>query len=361
MKILFTIIFGQFLAMISVGIGKTSTIIEDNFSFDFPILLNLSYYFLFGLFWLCVNRGLKKPKVFFFLIILFDTQANICKIQAFSKGELNYPIIINGSAVLFSLLFTYMLISKYTYRCYHILAAFITFSGVTLTLYGALNQTNTDIIEEIKKNKVDLIFALLSSILFSISTVKIDDCFDKGSDIYDFFPWLGLCGAFLIFIESFAFQEPQKFYNKINQFDINVKFVLLVFGFLVLFFIFGYATPFYIRRATNSMFNVSLVSQILWMYVVDCILGKAIAFKNEFYYIGCAVILGGIVLFGCFDVVKVKKEEIKEDVKKIKGGILPEEGDDESETGSYLGEGEFGKSVERKHGIYKSRQGYDMI
>ena len=356
MKIFFTIIFGQFLAMISVGIGKTSTIIEDGFAFDFPILLNLSYYFLFGIFWLCVNRGLKKPKVFFFLIILFDTQANISKIQAFSKGELNYPIIINGSTILFSLLFTYMLISKYTYRCYHILAALITFSGVALTLYGALKQTGIDIVEEINKNKVNLIFALLSSILFSISTVKIDDCFDKGSDIYDFFPWLGLCGAFLIFIESFAFQEPQRFYNKINDFNINIKFVLFVLCFLLLFFIFGYATPFYIRKTTNSMFNVSLVSQILWMYVVDCILGKAIAFKNEFYYIGCVVILGGIVLFGCFDVVKVKQKEVKEDMKNIKGAILPEESEDENEQENYLGE-QFVKNIERKHGIYKSRHG----
>jgi hypothetical protein len=68
--------------------------------------------------------------------------------------------------------------------------------------------------------------------------------------------------------------------------------------------------PFYIKRSSASMFNISLVSQIFWSYLVDIMLND----KNPggyLYYIGFIIIIAGIYLFNKNNVIVIFNENNK--------------------------------------------------
>ena len=312
------------MALLSVGIGQTSKQIEENYNLPFPVILNFCYYLTFGITWLIIKRKLTQIKIYYILIILFDTQSNFLKILAFSKGQFNYPFIIGGSSILFSWLFTWIFIKKYKYTIWHILGILLSFSGVIVTFYGALN-IGEDIFEEFIKNYQFFLFSLVSSICFSISTVLMEANFESGNDIYEFFPWQGLLGSFILIIESFAFSEPMNIIVRFRDFSVNYFFLVFLFGFIILFFIFGVIMPFYIRRHSASLLNISLVSQIFWAFVLDVIIIKKAA-NNYFYYLGFGIILGGIILFSLFrvEIVKqvIKTNEIDNIMQNDFGGSL---------------------------------------
>ena len=149
------------------------------------------------------------------------------KILAFSKGQLNYPFIINSSTILFCWLFTWIFIKKYKYSFLHILGILLSVTGVIVTFYGAL-QIGEDIIKEIRENYLYFIFSLVSSICDSISTVLMEANFESGKDIYDFFLWQGLLGALCLFVESFAFSEPQNLIRLFKSTKIDYLFLLFL-------------------------------------------------------------------------------------------------------------------------------------
>ena len=226
------------------------------------------------------------------------------KIFAFSKGQLNYPFIINSSTILFCWLFTWIFIKKYKYSFLHIVGILLSFTGVIVTFYGAL-QIGEDIIKEIRENYIYFLFSLVSSICYSISTVLMEANFESGKDIYDFFLWQGLLGALFLFVESFAFSEPQNLIHLFKTIDIDYLFLLFLLVFIVLFSIFDLIMPFYIKRHSASLFNISLVSQIFWAFVVEALKTQGPA-NNYWYYLGFFIILSGIIIFS------LVKAEIKE-------------------------------------------------
>ena len=226
------------------------------------------------------------------------------KIFAFSKGQLNYPFIINSSTILFCWLFTWIFIKKYKYSFLHIVGILLSFTGVIVTFYGAL-QIGEDIIKEIRENYIYFLFSLVSSICYSISTVLMEANFESGKDIYDFFLWQGLLGALFLFVESFAFSEPQNLIHLFKTIDIDYLFLLFLLVFIALFSIFDLIMPFYIKRHSASLFNISLVSQIFWAFVVEALKTQGPA-NNYWYYLGFFIILSGIIIFS------LVKAEIKE-------------------------------------------------
>lgn len=226
------------------------------------------------------------------------------KIFAFSKGQLNYPFIINSSTILFCWLFTWIFIKKYKYSFLHIVGILLSFTGVIVTFYGAL-QIGEDIIKEIRENYIYFLFSLVSSICYSISTVLMEANFESGKDIYDFFLWQGLLGALFLFVESFAFSEPQNLIHLFKIIDIDYLFLLFLLVFIALFSIFDLIMPFYIKRHSASLFNISLVSQIFWAFVVEALKTQGPA-NNYWYYLGFFIILSGIIIFS------LVKAEIKE-------------------------------------------------
>ena len=138
--------------------------------------------------------------------------------------------------------------------------------------------------------------------------------FESGKDIYDFFLWQGLLGALFLFVESFAFSEPQNLIHLFKTIDIDYLFLLFLLVFIALFSIFDLIMPFYIKRHSASLFNISLVSQIFWAFVVEALKTQGPA-NNYWYYLGFFIILSGIIIFS------LVKAEIKEKNSKKKSEV----------------------------------------
>lgn len=62
--------------------------------------------------------------------------------------------------------------------------------------------------------------------------------------------------------------------------------------------------PYYIKRSSASMFNISLASQIFYSFIVEVIYDSS-KLKEYEYYIGFALIIIGIYIFNMNDVIPI--------------------------------------------------------
>ena len=282
------------------------------------------------------------------------------KILACSKGQLNYPFIINSSTILFCWLFTWIFIKKYKYSFLHILGILLSVTGVIVTFYGAL-QIGEDIIKEIRENYLYFIFSLVSSICYSISTVLMEANFESGKDIYDFFLWQGLLGALCLFVESFAFSEPQNLIRLFKSTKIDYLFLLFLLLFIVLLSIFDLIMPFYIKRHSASLFNISLVSQIFWAFVVEAIKTQGPA-NNYWYYLGFFIILSGIIIFSLVNAEINEKHHSKVEPEvtisykgDCSGSLIPANMKDNT-TEQVEDDNQYMVNMNKRASVYRTRQ-----
>lgn len=118
--------------------------------------------------------------------------------------------------------------------------------------------------------------------------------------------------------ESFILNE---FHKIIYEYTFSVKLGCLWGGFAASLVLFTSVAPFFIKRCSASMFNISLVSQIFWSYLVEVIFEDTSP-KGYEYYIGFVVIILGIYIFNKFPVTILKeteelKEESKHEIKRL--------------------------------------------
>jgi drug/metabolite transporter (DMT)-like permease len=303
-NVLYIIILGEIIAILSVGSGEITNKISENTHPHYATVLSFIYYISFGFFWTIFNHGLVKPKFYYFLILFFDTQTNFFKFLALSKGSIYYPYIINSSSILFCALLTFIFIKKYKYTWKHFLACLLCFSGTILSFYGALSG-NDNIIDEIKENIIGFICSLISAICFTSTIVVMEIYFTKGKDIYNFFPYLGLFGSFIVAIESFIYYKINEIV--IKNFETDLVHILYVLLFVVISLVLATMIPFYIKRYSASMLNFFMISQIFWSFIFSLI------FENNsnmsiYFYIGFIVILFSTILFSVFKLKTIPKE-----------------------------------------------------
>jgi hypothetical protein len=91
----------------------------------------------------------------------------------------------------------------------------------------------------------------------------------------------------------------------------SLKIYLLWGSFTVTLVIFTSIAPFFIKRSSAAMFNISLVSQIFWSYLVE-VISKESSPKGYEYYIGFVIIILGIYIFHKYPVTQLKKYGIDE-------------------------------------------------
>jgi drug/metabolite transporter (DMT)-like permease len=250
---------------------------------------------------------MTKPKYYYFLILFFDTQTNFFKILALTKGDLSYPYVINSSSILFIALLTYFFIKKYKYTWKHFLATFLCIFGTILAFYGVLK--GKDIQTELEENYYGFIFALISAICFTLTIIFMEIHFKNGKDIYDFFPYLGVFGTLIVFIESIIYFEINNLVL-LQNFSIDLKHILFVLLFMVISLAIGTMVPFYIKRYSASIYNFFMVSQIFWSYIFKLIFDKKTEVSFHFY-IGFSIILGSTILFSIFKLKKITKKSDK--------------------------------------------------
>ena len=321
-KIFYIILLGEIIAILNVSSGEISNRVSGNEKRHFGTILCFIYYLTFGAFWIIFNHGMTKPKFYYFLILFFDTQTNFFKILALSKGDLSYPYIINSSSILFIALLTYIFIKKYRYTWKHFLAIFLCFFGTIISLYGAIKGKDS-IMDELDKNFAEFIFSIISAICFAFTIFFMEVYFNKGKEIYNFFPYLGVFGTLMVIIESII-------YFKVNHLEIfkNIKVsivdILYTLLFMIISVILGTVIPFYIKRYSASMYNFFMVSQIFWSYIFNIIFqnNKAV---NFLFYIGFIIILGSTILFSIFKLKEKKNETKKDSISQSINLISPSE------------------------------------
>jgi len=305
-KIFYIIILGEIIAILSVSSGEINNKVSENAHRHYGTVLSFIYYLTFGLFWIIFNHGMVKPKLSFFLIILFDTQTNFFKFLALSKGDLYYPYIINSSSILFIPLLTYIFIKKYKYTWKHLLANFLCFFGTLVSFYGVLKGKES-ILDELKNNFYGFIFSLISAVCFTFTIILMEIYFNTGRDIYNFFPYLGVFGTIIVSIESIIYFKINNLVI-INNFQIDLIHLLYALIFMIISIILGTMVPFYIKRYSASMYNFFMVSQIFWSFIFTLIFQN----KNDvsiYFYIGFIIILGSTILFSIFKLKKKIKPE----------------------------------------------------
>ena len=305
-KIFYIIILGEIIAILSVSSGEISNKVSENAHRHYGTVLSFIYYLTFGLFWIIFNHGMVKPKLSFFLIILFDTQTNFFKFLALSKGDLYYPYIINSSSILFIALLTFIFIKKYKYTWKHLLANFLCFFGTLVSFYGVLKGKES-ILDELRNNYYGFIFSLISAVCFTFTIIFMEIYFNTGRDIYNFFPYLGVFGTIIVSIESIIYFKINDLVI-INNFQIDLIHLLYALIFMIISIILGTMVPFYIKRYSASMYNFFMVSQIFWSFIFTLIFQN----KNDvsiYFYIGFIIILGSTILFSIFKLKKKIKPE----------------------------------------------------
>ena len=136
--------------------------------------------------------------------------------------------------------------------------------------------------------------------------------FKSGMDIYEYLPWLGIMGFAVTFAESLLLGE----YDAIIHTHMNWNIFMLFGLFTISMITFNSISPFYIKRSSASIYNIALVSQIFWSYLVEIIFNRASP-KGYEYYLGFVIILFGIIVFSRFSVIDIEKETINVEERKV--------------------------------------------
>ena len=116
-----------------------------------------------------------------------------------------------------------------------------------------------------------------------------------------------MIGFLITLLESLLLGEIHKVFY---EYEFNLKIGLLWAGFSLTLAFFTSIASFFIRRCSASMFNISLVSQIFWSYLVEVISGDSSPRGYE-YYIGFVVIIAGVFIFNRYPVVTIPSENEK--------------------------------------------------
>jgi drug/metabolite transporter (DMT)-like permease len=319
-EILFSILFGQLLSLLSVGNGYFNQYVQNKKKLITPLLLNASYYLLLFILYGIIILKLKiaKPKLIYIIISIFDTQANYINIFIFSFSIFEYPYIINVLSSIWSVLFTLILIKTKKYLINHILGIIICLIGVFLLFLGTFNsfQDFIDMFKNFNNQMKGLLLSVLVSILYGLNAVLLEKYITNDREIQKYCSWLGIIGFCLSIVQSFIPISSDGFEFKILVkigFDSNAIIICWILSAISLAAITS-LTPFYIRLYSANLFNISLLFTIFWSFIIDSLFIKN-DFKFKwffvFYFIGFFIVIVGTIIFSREDRITI--EEIPDD------------------------------------------------
>ena len=163
--ILLNILTGQFIAILGVLNGLTATTLEKSYKLEYPVFLTASYYLTLFLLYFGLYRDLRKPKLSYIFIVIFDTQANFFNIYAFSKVNFNFPFVINISSFFWTVILSFAIIRNQKYNWKLFLGILTTMLGVSLSLYGMWYEIEQS---QFWDNLSGMIFCFISSICYAL-------------------------------------------------------------------------------------------------------------------------------------------------------------------------------------------------
>lgn len=358
------IIIGQIMSILNTLINNFTT---KTYQLQYPILYYGGFYFIFFIVWMCINRKIKEPKRYYYLIIILETQSfffdylanysytsqinsidneitnnNNSAISLLLKNanitseditkdndeifKTRYPSYINFP-IQFLLTFVLFLIfmrQKYYLKKRHYFSLFLgIISGGLFTYFYFRNYFKDSLLifrafKISSKIKV-IIFTLLANILLSLSYILQEHFFKSGQEIYDFFPYKAFLSMIILGLESF-FVGEFKFINKeiIKNKDIGLNFVY----FSLMNIVYLSIIPFLIKHITSVMLTTNYINYLFYYYIIY--LSK----KNFVKNLGLLIVFGlvlNLISFCVFLRYKAKKsyQNMKETIENTNfGGLL---------------------------------------
>jgi hypothetical protein len=297
--IITNILFGQFLALISVSNGYISQNLEKKHLIIIPLLLTSTYYlFLFIIFFIYNNFKFKEIKHFYIIITLIDSQANFLNVYVFNFIKFDVPFLINFTSTIWSVIFTVLFIKKYKYLFNHKMGIILSFLGTILAFIGTFNKI-TEIRNLFEKNEnfFGIFICFVISILYGINGILQEIFLVDSNEIYNFFVYEGLIGFFVTFSENFLLgNELGKIISK--KYEINLIVLILWISFVFSLCLFTFLTPFFIQKCSANMFNINLITTIFWSFLINKIF---ILNEIKFYFLNVFFIFGFfLIIFGMF-------------------------------------------------------------
>ena len=356
--VIMILIIGQTMSVLNTLINNFAT---KTFQYQYPILYYGGFYFVFFIVWMCINRKIKEPKRYYYLIILFESQSfffdylanysyssqynfseesiknetqnntnlyienNTLDINIDKEFRNGYPSYINFPIqfIITFLLFLIFLKKKYYLRKRHYFSLFLGIISVGLFTYFYFHNyfkyslslfNNFKISSKIKI----IIFSTLSNLLLSLSYILQEYFFKSGQEIYDFFPYKAFLSMIILGFESFCVGEFQ-FINKeiFKNNDITLNFVY----FSLINIIYLSVIPFLIKHITSVMLTINYINYLFYYYIFY--LSKKQFLQNY----GLLIVFGPItnlLSFYIFVKYKIKKtfEDMKETIEKTNIGSL---------------------------------------
>ena len=303
--IIINILFGQFLALISVSNGFISQNLEKKQLIVIPLLLTSTYYlFLFIIFFIHNNFNFNKIKFFYIIITLIDSQANFLNVYVFNFIKFDVPFLINFTSTIWSVIFTILFIKKYKYLFNHKIGITISLVGTIISFIGSFNNFK-EIKNLFNNNENDnnfilgIIICFIISILYGINGILQEIYLTNSNEIFSFFVYEGLIGFFITFLENFLLgNELGKIINK----KYKINFIVLILWILFVFSLclFTFLTPFFIQKCSANMFNINLITTIFWSFLINIIFISdefKFYFINIFFIFGFFLIIYGMILF----------------------------------------------------------------
>lgn len=312
--VLLSIIFGQMLALLSVGNGYFVKEIQNNI--NTPLLINSCFYFLLFLIYFFISKcKIRKPKWIYLILSIFDSQANFVNVYVFSFIDFKFPFIINVLCTVWVVIFTLILIRTYRYLMNHLIGIILFIVGVCATFIGTFDEDKfnefKNIFTSFNKDLGGLLLCLLVSILYGLNSVLLEKYIStENEEIISYCTWLGIFGFFISLLEAFI---PKKSEDGMEmEYKIlystksdNLDKTVIIYWILSAIFLAAMTSlaPYYIQKYQATMYNISLVFTVFWSFIIDIIQTIILTGSYEFaylqilYFVGFIIIIIGTIIF----------------------------------------------------------------
>ena len=282
--------------------------------------MNTTYYFLIFLIYSFISKcKIRKPRLIYIILSILDTQSCLINTFLFSFIPFDYPYIMNMLSIIWTVIFSMILLKTYKYLINHFFGMIIWLIGVIAMILGTFNSIKDlkDDFNDFDDNIIGLILSLISSIINGLNAVLMEKYISsENEEIKSYRIWLGIFGFFISALEGFIPKSDYDIEYKILFHDNKDKIDSEIMIFWILSAICLAAmtslSPLYIQKFQANNFYISLVSTIFWSYIIKIfIIGKISEFEwywfNILYFIGFIFIISGTVFFCLND--KVKRNE----------------------------------------------------
>ena len=169
--------------------------------------MNTTYYFLIFLIYFFISKcKIRKPRLIYIILSILDTQSCLINTYLFSFIHFDYPYIMSMLSIIWTVIFSMILLRTYKYLINHFFGMIIWLIGVIAMILGTFNSIKDlkDDFNDFGDNIIGLILCLIASIINGLNAVLMEKYISsENEEIKSYRIWLGIFGFFISVLEGF--------------------------------------------------------------------------------------------------------------------------------------------------------------